>query len=69
MKIGSHKTKSKKNQLKHSDSVKPFSRANTSLPIAGLDLGWLVKVGARLSKPPRKKMGDASNQEATENNP
>ena len=37
---------SQKNHLKHHDSVKPFSRANTSLPIAGLDWGWLVKVGA-----------------------
>jgi hypothetical protein len=42
MKKGSQK----KNQLKHHDSVKPFSPANTSLPIAGLDWGYLVKVGA-----------------------
>jgi hypothetical protein len=36
----------KKNQQKHHESVKPFLRADTSLPIAGLDGGWPVKVGA-----------------------
>ena len=44
--IGSYKKKFTKNQPKHHDSVTPFSCANTSLPSAGLDWGWLVKVGA-----------------------